>query len=51
MTNRRKDGTFYQDERRISPVSDPEGRIINYIAIKRDVTERRERRKGGYSLL
>jgi len=43
MTNRRKDGSLYRDEMRISPVFDSNGLIINYIAIKRDVTKRRER--------
>ena len=42
MTNRRKDGTLYRDEMRINPVLDSNGTIINYIAIKRDVTNRRE---------
>jgi PAS domain S-box-containing protein len=42
VVNRRKDGTFYCEEMRIAPVLDPEGEIAGYIAIKRDVTERRE---------
>jgi diguanylate cyclase (GGDEF)-like protein len=43
MTNRRKDGTLYRDEMRISPVVDADGQIIHYIAIKRDVSNKRER--------
>jgi len=43
MTNRRKDGTLYQDEMRIIPVHDSNRAIIHYIAIKHDVSERRER--------
>src|SRR5450759_2866685 len=41
VINRRKDGTFYNEEMRISPVRDSNGEIVSYIAIKRDVTERR----------
>jgi PAS domain S-box-containing protein len=36
--NRRKDGTTYEEVAVISPVRDREGRIINYVAVKRDVT-------------
>ncbi len=41
ITNRRKDGSLYQEEMQITPVRDPDGRITQYIAIKKDVTERR----------
>jgi PAS domain S-box-containing protein len=41
VINRRKDGTFYHEEMRITPVRDSIGEIVNYIAIKQDVTERR----------
>ena len=41
LINRRKDGTLYHEEMRISPVQGPHGEIASYIAIKRDVTERR----------
>jgi two-component system, sensor histidine kinase and response regulator len=41
MINRRKNGTFYHEEMQITPVLDPAGEIVSYIAIKRDVTERR----------
>ncbi len=41
LTNRRKDGTFYREEMRITPVRDSKGEIASYIAIKHDVTERR----------
>lgn len=40
LTNRRKDGTFYREEMRITPVRDSKGEIASYIAIKHDVTER-----------
>ena len=41
IVNRRKDGTLYDEEMRITPVLDPQGEIVSYIAIKQDVTERR----------
>ncbi|MGA1998263.1 MAG: PAS domain S-box protein, partial [Bryobacteraceae bacterium] len=41
LINRRQDGTLYTEEMRITPVRDSEGEIVSYIAIKRDVTERR----------
>jgi PAS domain S-box-containing protein len=41
LTNRRKDGTLYVEEMRITPVRDPTGEIVSYVAIKRDVTLRR----------
>jgi len=42
VINRRKDGTTYCEEMRITPVSDSHGAIIGYIAIKHDVTAQRE---------
>ncbi len=41
VLNRRKDGTLYHEEMRITPVQGSSGEIVSYIAIKRDVTERR----------
>jgi PAS domain S-box-containing protein len=41
LMNRRKDGTVYPEEMTITPVLNPEGKIQNFIAIKRDITERR----------
>jgi PAS domain S-box-containing protein len=41
MINRRKDGSFYHEEMRISPVRDSKGEPVSYIAIKHDVTEQR----------
>ena len=38
FVNRRKDGTFYEEEASISPVRDTAGKILNYVAVKRDVT-------------
>ncbi|MBI4963631.1 MAG: PAS domain S-box protein [Desulfomonile tiedjei] len=39
IVERKKDGTVYQDETTISPVFDDSGRIINFVGVKRDVTE------------
>jgi PAS domain S-box-containing protein len=36
--NRRKDGTLYEEEATISPVRDAGGKVINFVAVKRDVT-------------
>jgi len=41
MVNRRKDGTLYTEEMRITPVRGKDGEIASYIAIKHDVTARR----------
>lgn len=37
--NRKKDGTFYTEEATISPLRDIAGRVMNYVAVKRDVTD------------
>lgn len=38
LTNRKKDGSLYTEEAVISPVYGPDGVIVNYVAVKRDVT-------------
>lgn len=38
--NKRKDGTDYWTDSIITPIKDSEGKILNYMAIKQDVTER-----------
>ncbi|MBZ0089242.1 MAG: PAS domain S-box protein, partial [Thermoanaerobaculia bacterium] len=38
LVNRRKDGTLFEEEATISPVRDSSGRVVNYVAAKRDVT-------------
>lgn len=40
FTNRRKDGSLYEEEASISPVTDGHGKIVNFIAVKQDVTAR-----------
>jgi PAS domain S-box-containing protein len=36
--NRRKDGALYEEEATISPVRDATGKVVNFVAVKRDVT-------------
>jgi len=38
FVNQRKDGTLYDEDATISPVRDAAGTIVNYVAVKRDVT-------------
>lgn len=38
LTNRRKNGTLFKEDATISPVLDGSGDIVNYVALKRDVT-------------
>ncbi len=37
--NRRKNGTFYEEECAISPIKDASGKVINFVAVKRDITK------------
>jgi len=39
MVNKKKDGTLYTEEATISPIFSPEGAIINYVGVKRDISE------------
>lgn len=39
ITNRRKDGRLFEEQATISPVRDHDGHIVNYVAVKRDVTQ------------
>ncbi|OVE75827.1 hypothetical protein BVX97_03165 [bacterium E08(2017)] len=41
FTNRKKDGSLFEEEAVISPVKDSAGKIVNYVAVKRDVTQER----------
>ncbi len=38
VTNKRKDGTLYEEDATISPIVDAAGKTVNYVAVKRDVT-------------
>ncbi|OQX15795.1 MAG: hypothetical protein BWK76_12555 [Desulfobulbaceae bacterium A2] len=39
LVNKRKDGTVYTEEAIISPIRDAGGSIINYVAVKRDISD------------
>jgi PAS domain S-box-containing protein len=39
LTNLKKDGSLYIEVASISPVADDKGQIINFVAVKRDITE------------
>ncbi|MBZ5588469.1 MAG: response regulator [Acidobacteriia bacterium] len=39
LINRRKDGTLFEEDAVISPVRDAVGTIVNFAAVKRDVTQ------------
>jgi PAS domain S-box-containing protein len=41
MINRRKDGTLFTEAASISPVHDPAGDTLGYVAVKRDVSRQR----------
>jgi len=38
IVNRRKDGSLYTEESTISPVRNAAGKIVSYVAVKRDIT-------------
>ena len=38
FVNRRKDGSLYDEEASIAPVKNSQGDIINFVAVKRDIT-------------
>jgi PAS domain S-box-containing protein len=40
FVNKKKDGSHYMEDARISPVFSSNGEIVNYVAVKRDVTEK-----------
>lgn len=42
IVNRRKDGTLYTEEMTITPVCDAQGTLSHFIAIKQDVTARKQ---------
>ncbi len=42
VINRKKDGSLYHEELTITPVLDEAGEISHFVAIKQDITERRE---------
>ena len=42
LTNKKKDGLLFSEDVVIAPVRDARGKIINFIAVKRDVTEQKK---------
>jgi signal transduction histidine kinase len=40
LVNKKKDGSLYFEDCTFSPVRDESGKIINYVSVKRDVTEK-----------
>lgn len=42
IQNRRKDGTLFWEKEVISPLKDEQGQIINFVAIKQDITSLKE---------
>ncbi len=38
ITNRKKDGSLYEEEMTISPIVGAAGAIVNFVAVKRDIT-------------
>ncbi|MGD9950821.1 MAG: PAS domain S-box protein [Desulfobulbus sp.] len=39
FTNKKKNGAVYCEEATVTPVKDHTGRVINYVAVKRDITQ------------
>ncbi len=39
IVNKRKDGSLFTEEASIAPVRDASGRIVNYVAVKHDITD------------
>ena len=42
IVNRRKDGSLFTEQATLSPVRNPQGSIVHFVAVKRDVTERKK---------
>ena len=38
LINKKKDGTLYEEDASISPMRDAAGKVVNYVAVKHDVT-------------
>jgi len=38
IVNRRKDGSLYEERATISPLTNEEGKIVNFVAVKEDIT-------------
>jgi len=42
LINKRKDGSLYWEEMTIVPVKDEDGNIVNFVAVKHDITDRKK---------
>jgi len=42
LHNKKKNGKLYWEDATLSPVFDAEGKIVNYLAVKEDITEKKE---------
>jgi two-component system, NtrC family, sensor kinase len=42
MVNKRKDGSLFHESATISPILDEQGRIVRFVAVKRDLSKERE---------
>jgi len=42
LVNKKKDGSFYNEEMSITPVKDAKGEITNFVAIKQDISDRKQ---------
>jgi two-component system cell cycle sensor histidine kinase/response regulator CckA len=42
LTNKRKDGSIYDEDMTITPVRDAAGNVTHFVAIKQDVTQRKQ---------
>lgn len=51
ITNRKKDGTLYYEDLTITPIKDADGKVFQFVAIKQDVTERKQAEEKLHRLL
>lgn len=51
LINRRKDGSLYDEELSITPLVDGSGKITNFVAIKQEITARKQSEKTQQALL
>ncbi|MGZ4969321.1 MAG: PAS domain S-box protein [Methylobacter sp.] len=42
LINRRKDGTLYNEEMTITPLTNEQGEIMHFVAVKQDITQRKQ---------
>jgi diguanylate cyclase (GGDEF)-like protein/PAS domain S-box-containing protein len=45
LINRRKDGSLYHEEMTITPLANEQGEIENFVAVKQEITERKQAEK------